>query len=180
MTKQNPTCSPVQRPVVRLILTATPGSPGGPGSPGNPTGPCKERKWSKRRLEELLLGHNFPESIWEAPFTDFYHVGLTGLPFGPSSPGGPLAPAGPAAPGGPASPFSPLSPLGPCSDEARDGGGLYFFMSASQEAEFLRSQRWTEPDIKLSSSGFKKQEFRAANSGGDCPDCPWMLHQSAA
>lgn len=43
--------------------------------------------------------------------------GLTGLPFGPSSPGGPLAPAGPAAPGGPASPFSPLSPLGPYSGE---------------------------------------------------------------
>lgn len=42
---------------------------------------------------------------------------LTGLPFGPSSPGGPLAPAGPAAPGGPASPFSPLSPLGPYGSE---------------------------------------------------------------
>lgn len=57
-------------------------------------------------------------------------VRLTGLPFGPSSPGGPLAPAGPAAPGGPASPFSPLSPLGPYSDEV-------FLMSTSKEAEFF-------------------------------------------
>lgn len=38
---------------------------------------------------------------------------LTGLPFGPSSPGGPLGPGGPAAPAGPASPFSPRSPLEP-------------------------------------------------------------------
>lgn len=64
---------------------------------------------------------------------------LTGLPFGPSSPGGPLAPAGPAAPGGPASPFSPLSPLGPYSG-GRNGEGIsttdccFFF--------FYHSVRW--------------------------------------
>lgn len=63
------------------------------------------------------------EPVWlKAPLQIF--VGLTGLPFGPSSPGGPLAPAGPAAPGGPASPFSPLSPLGPYSDSGVVGGHL--------------------------------------------------------
>lgn len=61
-------------------------------------------------------------------------VRLTGLPFGPSSPGGPLAPAGPAAPGGPASPFSPLSPLGPYSDVGEVG---VFLMSASKEDDFF-------------------------------------------
>ena len=62
--------------------------------------------------------------------------GLTGLPFGPSSPGGPLAPAGPAAPGGPASPFSPLSPLGPYSGEEWQ---RTFTTSVPQEALYFLS-----------------------------------------
>lgn len=153
-------------------------------------------------------------------------VGLTGLPFGPSSPGGPLAPAGPAAPGGPASPFSPLSPLGPCRNEVRDGGGWYslcqqhlkrqrFSQKSMMDRTWHKAERfwfWSALGLQMDLNGpigcafqnnqtfrtkfphplkflvlqssyilvVEKQEFMVAHlfSGGDCPGCPWTLHQT--
>lgn len=69
---------------------------------------------------------------------------LTGLPFGPSSPGGPLAPAGPAAPGGPASPFSPLSPLGPYSVGV--GEGIHHISIMGHH--FFKHLHWIEWSLK--------------------------------